>query len=392
MSLTAILPALRYSLLNVMICAFIAALVAGGDWIWIAYLAALVFGSGFDEGIGDGNQNLTAASRWIYNFNLYAAAPLIAVLALVYLQNLTSSDPLGLVHALSALGIDFKPAIEYQNPGRLLGATFGAGYFFALGGMTVGHELAHRVSLPARVSSRILLAFTLNTSFAIAHVHGHHRNVATHRDPGSARRGEYSLAFAVRSTVGQHIEAFEIEADRLRRKELSVWSWQNRALRDQLYPLTLLGIAFLIAGYPGVIGMTVAGIFGSLIQKLVDYCQHYGLVRVDGRRVEERHSWDCYRFLSNAIQFNLPLHAHHHKAARAPFWELRPIDGAPRLPVGYQTAAWLSLFPPLWRRIINPLLAEWDERMANDEERELIRQRGWQIEPPRGKMLYSGRT
>ena len=138
--------------------------------------------------------------------------------------------------------------------------------------------------------------------------------------------------------------------------------------------------------------MTVAGIFGSLIQKLVDYSQHYGLVRIDGRRVEDRHSWDCYRFLSNAIQFNLPLHAHHHKAARAPFWELRPIDGAPRLPVGYQTAAWLSLFPPLWRRIINPLLAEWDERMANDEERELIRQRGWQIEPPRGKMLYSGRT
>ena len=55
--------------------------------------------------------------------------------------------------------------------------------------------------------------------------------------------------------------------------------------------------------------------------------------------------------------------------------------GAPHLPVGYQTASFIALVPPLWRRIVDPLLADWDARMANDAERALVAERGWQVAP-----------
>ena len=68
----------------------------------------------------------------------------------------------------------------------------------------------------ARVG-RWLLAFSIDTGFAIEHVHGHHRHVCTPRDPATARRGEYVLGFALRSIIDGNRSAFRIEAERLGR-------------------------------------------------------------------------------------------------------------------------------------------------------------------------------
>jgi alkane 1-monooxygenase len=368
--------------MNALLCADIVALLSGGGSIWLCFILVWVGSMVFDEGIGDGREGETATSQLIYDVNLYATIPLLIIVSILFFQHLTTGDPLGLVRALSLVGIEFESASGSGHWDLVVGAAFTTGYFYALAGMTVGHELAHRATAAAQVGCRILLAFTLNTAFAIAHVHGHHRNVDTYDDPGSARRGEYILAFAVRCSIGQLIEAFRIEAGRLTRKGLPVVSWQNRALRDHLYVVPIYVVAFLIAGYRGVIGFTLAALAGTLLQKFVDYSQHYGLVRVDGSSIEERHSWDCLRLVSKLLQYNLPLHSNHHRAARTPFWQLKAAAGAPRLPCGYQTAAFIALLvPPLWHRMIDPLLRDWDERLASDEERALVKQRGWEIKP-----------
>jgi hypothetical protein len=52
------------------------------------------------------------------------------------------------------------------------------------------------------------------------------------------------------------------------------------------------------------------------------------------------------------------------------------------LPYGYETMALIALVPPLWRRIVAPLLSDWDQRLANDAERRLVEERGWTIAPP----------
>jgi alkane 1-monooxygenase len=64
-------------------------------------------------------------------------------------------------------------------------------------------------------------------------------------------------------------------------------------------------------------------------------------------------------------------------AATKDFWQLEAHERAPMLPYGYQTMAFIALTPPLWRRIMRQLLADWDQHYASDAERELIRQRGW---------------
>lgn len=375
-----ILSASRYTFVNVLALCYAVALMQGLDWIWIVYVAAVLTGSTLDDGIGDKDLNLSSPAKWIYNLNLYITVPILGVIMLLQLHHLTSADPIGLRALIQSYGFEMRPVIERNGWGMLIWTIMGTGYFYSLLGMTVAHELCHRTSTFDNVAGKILLAFNMNASFAIAHVHGHHRNVSTYNDPGTARRNEYVLAFAVRSTALQHIEAFKIEAKRLQRKALSVWSWHNRAIRDQFYSIALLIIAFTIAGINGVVGVFLSGVIGSLLQKMIDYSQHYGLVRIEGKKVEDRHSWECHRLLSNLIQFNLPLHAHHHRSARVPFWELKPNEGAPRLPIAYQSASLIALIPPLWKRIVDPILYDWDNNMANEEERALIRERGWEIE------------
>jgi len=105
--------------------------------------------------------------------------------------------------------------------------------------------------------------------------------------------------------------------------------------------------------------------------------QHFGLVRVDEQPVEQRHTWDCKRLISNVLHYNLPMHADHHMFAAKEFWQLKISPKAPLLPFGYQTMVFVALVPQWWRRTMGPLLSEWD-RLASDEERALIRQRGWE--------------
>ena len=99
-------------------------------------------------------------------------------------------------------------------------------------------------------------------------------------------------------------------------------------------------------------------------------------MRIPGQPVEPRHSWNCYRGISNGILYNLPRHAHHHRFAMKPFWQLEVEPEGPVMPHGYLTMIVLSLAPPIWHRVIDPVLANWDATMANEAERTFLAGRG----------------
>jgi hypothetical protein len=353
--------ALRFGLANALLLASIGSVFVG--WWAIAIVAAIAMLSGgpVDEVAGDDERLVGEAGSRFYAFNLYATAPLIALLTASY------------VITLRGVTLDTLPEVLQFVVGGFL-----VGYLFALVGVTVAHELTHwshdRI---AQQSARILLSFTFNSTFTIYHVHGHHRTVAQLSDAATARRGENVFAFLVRTTIWQFREAFAYEAGRLRRSNRSIWSWRNRALNGQLYSVAILLAAWVIAGGVGVLAFIGAAAVGRFFHELMNYVQHYGLVRAEGSPIEARHTWDCYRLISNALQYNLPRHSHHHLFASKPFWNLPTSNAAPKLPHGYQTMAMIALVGPLWRRMMRPLLAEWDLNLANEAERQLIRQRGW---------------
>jgi alkane 1-monooxygenase len=372
------LTVLRYGLMNLIMLAWIVGVLAGGPWGWAVYVGAALLTTVGDEHSGQDTGIVGPRGQLWYDANLYATLPLLAFGVFLCLGHVAPESGLWLFALVwSALGFDLASARAATGGWSLAGMLVAGGLMVGGAGVNVSHELMHRTgNLWAWLSSRWLLAFSLDTTFAIEHIHGHHRYVCTERDPATARRGEYVLAFFLRSTIGQIANAFRIEADRLKRKGLAFWSVDNIALRGQLMSLAIALAAWALAGWAGV-GVVLALAFqGKLYLELVNYVEHYGLVRAPGARVEPRHAWNCYNVISNAVLYNLPRHSNHHMFATKPFWALEADTEAPMLPYGYKTMIVMSLFPPLWRRIVEPRVADWDCRFASDEERRILAARG----------------
>jgi hypothetical protein len=344
-------------LTNLLLVAFIAALLTGGWLIWVPIMLAMLVGGPIDELVGDDTTSAQLGWARFCDFNLYATLPLLAMIT----------------------GLLFWYAAHSSGWAALLGPTIGAGYFYALAGVTVAHELIHRTTSNfARLFGRALFALTINPTFETYHVHVHHRKVGTFDDAATARRGEYALAFVMRTVIEQSIAGWRIETERLRGKNTAVLLLQNRVGGGLFFSLVIIVAAAASAGLVGIVVFLAAAAVGRLLHELVNYVQHYGLVRVEGTSIEARHSWNCYRSLSNVLQYNLPRHADHHMFAAKPFWELTAPASSPTLPRGYETMALIALFPPLWRGLVDPLLDEWDRTLATDAERSLVQaQGGW---------------
>lgn len=226
-------------------------------------------------------------------------------------------------------------------------------------GMTYAHELIHRPGRFELALGDILLALVTYPHFAIEHVYGHHRHVATPADPVTARKGESLYAFWGRAVPASVASAWRMERHRTSRFERSSRTWRNRMVR---YAVTMamgyLAIA-LIWGTLGVIAFAGQSLVAFLLLETINYIEHYGLRRAETapgqhERVTARHSWDSNHRVSNWLLINLARHADHHLLASKRYQALDPTDAAPQLPAGYGTMILVALLPPLWRRVMDP--------------------------------------
>ena len=71
------------------------------------------------------------------------------------------------------------------------------------------------------------------------------------------------------------------------------------------------------------------------------------------------HSWNSDYVLSNLLLFQLQRHSDHHESPRRRYPALRHHADSPQLPGGYGTMFVLALVPPLWFRVVHPVLARW---------------------------------
>jgi hypothetical protein len=304
---------------------------------------------------------------------LYLTLPLIASNSLALAHLFGSGDPLGWGKLIGLFGYDLTAARAASGPLSLLGGILGLGLFMGGAAINVSHELIHRIhDWRAMATGRWLLAFACDTTFAIEHVYGHHRAIGTDADAATARRGETVWVFAWRATRDGNIGAFRHEAERLARKGIPAWSWSNKALSWQAASLAIALAWMIVAGPLGLLVFLACAAQGKFYLECVDYIEHYGLVRIPGSPVEPRHSWNCYRGISNGL----------HRFAMKPYWQLEVEPDGPVMPHGYMTMILASLIPPVWHRVIDGRLAEWDATMANDAERALLAQRGMLLGHP----------
>ena len=230
-------------------------------------------------------------------------------------------------------------------------------------GITISHELCHRKTKLEQWASQIILSTVNYMHFHIEHVVGHHQRVATPEDPATARLGESYYAFWLRSVVGSFRSAWEFENKRVRLRKQSAWKLQNKMVN---YLLVQSMISIAITVIFGPIGLTyhiAQSILSFSTLENINYVEHYGLVRKkleNGRyeKVLPIHSWNSNHLVSNLFLFKLQRHSDHHANANRRYQVLRNFPEAPQLPVSYPTMVLLSYIPPLYKKVMTPLLEE----------------------------------
>ena len=347
-----LLKALPFSISFLLIPLVAMAAVHGGWWIAAPFAWGWVLVSLLDKVLSLDTENMDPATRdaMLFWHKLVTWAWVPAQTGLILFTLWQASDghlsTWGSIGAAAALGV----------------ATGGIGITFA-------HEMVHQRNRWERLAGEVLLTSVAYGHFATEHVHGHHVNVGTPKDPVSARKGENLYAFFVRAVTGSLISAWRIERDRLDRRGRPVWHRSNPFWRYGLGLAAWIAAAWAIGGWWGVALFGVQSFMAVFQLESVNYVEHYGLQRrlLPGgkfERVQPHHSWNAAHRVSNWLLINLQRHSDHHYRPdrRFPLLQHHSWSTAPQLPMSYSFMIAIAMNPPLWFRVMDRRVDRWRTR------------------------------
>ncbi|MGH9232812.1 MAG: alkane 1-monooxygenase [Acidimicrobiales bacterium] len=224
--------------------------------------------------------------------------------------------------------------------------------------VNTAHELGHKRDGFERRLSKVALAQTAYGHFYVEHNRGHHSRVSTPEDPASARLGESFWRFLPRTVAGSLRSAWQLAAAAQQRRGRRVWSWRNDVLNAWALSVALFAATVAWLGPAVVPFLVVQAVFGVSLLEVVNYIEHYGLLRQKlptGRyeRCQPSHSWNSDNVASNLVLYHLERHSDHHANPTRRYQSLRHFDDAPQLPSGYGLMICLAYLPPVWRRVMD---------------------------------------
>jgi alkane 1-monooxygenase len=243
----------------------------------------------------------------------------------------------------------------------IIGIILSASIVMATNGINVGHELGHRKSLIARTCSKLLYLPCQYMHFYIEHNFGHHLNVATPEDPATARYKQTVYSFWITSVIRTYVSAWEIQLKLLKVSKRSFFSFKNDMVFYTLFQLSFLVFIYYNFGLYLTFLSIIMSVVSFLFLETINYVEHYGLLRKkepSGRyeRVKPHHSWNSNHTIGRIVLYELTRHSDHHFKSSKKYQVLESLDECPHLPHGYPTSILISLIPPLWFSIMNPLV------------------------------------
>jgi alkane 1-monooxygenase len=229
--------------------------------------------------------------------------------------------------------------------------------------INTAHELGHKRGMNERWLSKIALAQSGYGHFFIEHNRGHHVRVATPEDPASSRLAESFWEFLPRTIVGSLRSSLRLERQRLERAGKPFFSIENDVLNAWAMTLVLFGALMAAFGVEILPWLLVQAVFGFSLLEVVNYLEHYGLLRQkreDGRyeRCAPEHSWNSDNVASNVFLYHLQRHSDHHANPTRRYQALRHYDDLPELPSGYATMIICAYVPPLWWKVMDHRVLE----------------------------------
>ncbi len=308
-------------------------------------LVELVFPPSPDN-LSEAEEQVAKEDR-LYDIWLYIMVPLQYAALFMFLKTIRESN-------LTAL----------ETIGRIIAMGLLCGTF----GINVAHELGHRKKRYERQMAKALLLTSLYMHFYIEHNKGHHKNVSTHEDPSSARKGETVYFFYCRSIAMGFASAWKIAAEEQRKKGLPVLHYSNQMLQFQAIQLVLITTIFMYFGSSALFCFLAAAGLGILLLETVNYIEHYGLERKKTHEGYERampeHSWNSSHIVGRLMLFELSRHSDHHYMASRKYQVLRHHEHAPQMPTGYPGMVLLSLVPPVWFGIMHKRIDSYQKKKS----------------------------
>ena len=227
----------------------------------------------------------------------------------------------------------------------------------------VAHDFGHKMDRTNRMISNAVCAIGGLGYFMPQHVMGHHVKVATPEDCASARFGQTSYGFIFKSFLPEVWGGITLEAARLRKRGLPVWSFHNDVIVGYLFTVILAGVLVAMLGWialPFILLHHVSVWFSLMLN---DYIQHYALMREllpNGQREPQspKHSWSADAPLCNLMVFNVQRHAHHHARPKLSYQHLESLEDGPKCPTGYFGMMAIALNPLWWRMVMDPLVVK----------------------------------
>ncbi len=312
-------------------------------FIFIPFLEYIIKDKNFTSNYNE-KQIESKLTNKIFDYLLYGNIPMVFILLFFGIQILSN-----------------KQLMQYE----VIGITLSLGILLATNAINVAHELGHRKSLFERTLSKILLIPCLYMHFYLEHNLGHHKNVATPMDPATSKHNQNVYSFWVTSVLNQYINAWNIQKDILKRLKKGFFSFQNDMIWYHIIQFGYLGFIYKLFGLKGFIFAIIIGVISFLFLETINYIEHYGLVRKKlptGRyeRVQTHHSWNSNHTIGRIVLYELTRHSDHHYKSSKKYQVLENKESSPQLPYGYPTSILMALFPPLWFKIINPRLKNFN--------------------------------
>jgi len=329
---------------SIAVTAFIGILV-GGPFVYLTLIYTFVFipilESNTKEYLNEYSDDEKKSRNLdpFFDFLLYLNIPIVYGIFFVSLNTLLNTDS------------------AYEIIGIILSASI----VMATNGINVGHELGHRKSLFSRTCSKLLYLPCQYMHFFIEHNYGHHINVATPDDPATAKYKQNLYSFWISSVTKTYLSAWRIQLKLLRVSKQSFISLKNDMIFYTLFQISFLILIYLNYGLIITIYSVFMSVISFLFLETINYVEHYGLLRrikSNGRyeRVKPHHSWNSNHTIGRITLYELTRHSDHHFKSSKKYQVLESIEDSPQLPYGYPTSILISFFPPLWFRIMNPLV------------------------------------
>ena len=241
-----------------------------------------------------------------------------------------------------------------------VGLIFALGILLATNAVNVAHELGHRKGKFEILLTRLLLLPCLYLHFTLEHNYGHHKYVATEKDPATAKKGQSLYHFWITSVFGQYKNAWRIQTKLLKKKGAHFFSIKNNMLLFIIYQVAYLGGVYAFFGVKIFSIALIVGIISFLFLETINYIEHYALARkkINGKyeKVQHIHSWNSDHIMGRIVLYELTRHSDHHFRASKKYQVLDSLENSPTLPFGYPASMLLALVPPLWFRVIHPKL------------------------------------